>query len=149
MPPRVQLVAANVDTLMIVTSCNQDFNVARLERYLALAREAGVMPVVILTKADLAEDPERYLAEALKLAPGVLAECLDARDPACAAVLAPWCGVGQTVALVGSSGVGKSTLVNTLLQGDSRRRRPSARTTRRAATPRRPAPCTGSKPAGG
>ena len=66
MPPRVQLVAANVDTLIIVTSCNEDFNVARLERYLALAREAGVMPVVVLTKADLAEDSERYLAEAAK-----------------------------------------------------------------------------------
>ena len=52
----MQLIAANVDTLFIVTSCNQDFNVARLERYLALAREADVTPVIVLTKADLADD---------------------------------------------------------------------------------------------
>ncbi|MCC6984252.1 MAG: ribosome small subunit-dependent GTPase A [Bauldia sp.] len=111
---RVQLIAANVDTLLIVTSCNQDFNVARLERYLALAREAAVTPVIVITKADLAEDPSPYVRAAQKLMPGLLVECLDARDPTSAAVLAPWCAVGQTVALVGSSGVGKSTLVNTL-----------------------------------
>ena len=115
---RVQLIAANVDTLFVVTSCNQDFNVARLERYLALAREAGAMPVVILTKADLAADTRDYVRAAAKLMPGLLVECLDARDPAEVARLAPWCGAGQTVALLGSSGVGKSTLVNTLA-GDS------------------------------
>ncbi len=111
---RVQLIAANVDTLLVVTSCNQDFNIARLERYLALAREAAVTPVIVLTKADLTDDPSRYVAAAQKLMPGLLVECLDGRDPGAAAVLAPWCGPGQTVALVGSSGVGKSTLVNTL-----------------------------------
>lgn len=111
---RVQLIAANVDTLLIVTSCNQDFNVARLERYLALAREAEVTPLVVLTKADLAEDPHAYVAAAARLMPGLFVECLDARDPEAAGRFAPWCGPGQTVALVGSSGVGKSTLVNTL-----------------------------------
>ena len=112
---RVQLIAANVDTLIVVTSCNQDFNVARLERYLALAREADVTPLVVLTKADLVDDAGPYLAAARALMPGLLAEALDARQPAVAAVLGPWCGPGQTVALVGSSGVGKSTLVNALL----------------------------------
>ena len=111
---RVQLIAANVDTLLVVTSCNLDFNVARLERYLALAREAEVTPVVVLTKADLADDVARYHSAALKLMAGVLVECLDARDPDAVGALRPWCAVGQTVALVGSSGVGKSTLVNTL-----------------------------------
>jgi ribosome biogenesis GTPase len=111
---RIQVMAANVDTLFVVTSCNQDFNIARLERYLALAREAEVTPVVVITKADLAEDAAPYLSAARKLMAGLLVECLDGRDPDAAAVLAPWCGVGQTVALVGSSGVGKSTLVNTL-----------------------------------
>jgi ribosome biogenesis GTPase len=115
---RVQLIAANVDTLLVVSSCNQDFNVARLERYLALAREAGVVPVVVLTKADLAEDAGDYGGVAARLLPGLLVETLDARDPAAVARLAPWCGKGQTVALVGSSGVGKSTLVNTLTGSD-------------------------------
>ncbi len=111
---RVQLIAANVDTLFVVTSCNQDFNVARLERYLALAREAEVTPLVVITKADLAGDARDYEAAAARLMPGLFVESLDARDPAAAARLAPWCGRGQTVALVGSSGVGKSTLVNAL-----------------------------------
>lgn len=115
---RLQLIAANVDTLFIVTSCNQDFNVARLERYLALAREAGVMPVVLITKADLAADPGAYVAKAARLMPGLLVESLDARAADEVQRLAPWCGRGQTVAFVGSSGVGKSTLVNTLTGSD-------------------------------
>lgn len=115
---RVQLIAANVDTLFIVSSCNQDFNIARLERYLALAREADVTPLIVLTKADLAEDARAYVSRAARLMPGLLVECLDARAPDEAAGLRPWCGKGQTVALVGSSGVGKSTLVNTLTGGD-------------------------------
>jgi ribosome biogenesis GTPase len=114
---RVQLVAANVDTLFVVTSCNQDFNVARIERYLALAREANVTPVVLLTKADLVDDPADYEHAAARIMPGLFVECLDGRDADAAARLAPWCGTGQTVALLGSSGVGKSTLVNTLAGG--------------------------------
>ncbi len=111
---KLQLIAANIDTLFIVTSCNQDFNTARLERYLALAREADVRPVIILTKADLTSEPEQYLIAAANLADDLLVEIVDARDPGSVAGLARWCGPGQTVALVGSSGVGKSTLVNTL-----------------------------------
>jgi ribosome biogenesis GTPase len=112
-PARIQLIAANVDTLFVVTSCNADFSVARLERYLAVAWEAGVLPVVILTKADLA-DPESYAAHARAIRPGLAVIPLDARDPAAAATLSDWCRKGQTVALAGSSGVGKSTLMNTL-----------------------------------
>jgi ribosome biogenesis GTPase len=112
---KVQLIAANVDTLFIVSSCNQDFNIARLERYLALARDAGALPVVVLTKSDMSDEAEAYAAAARKLMPGLLVETLDGRDPVEASRLAPWCGRGQTVALVGSSGVGKSTLVNTLM----------------------------------
>lgn len=112
---KLQLIAANVDTLFIVSSCNQDFNIARLERYLALAHEAGVMPVVVLTKADLCDNPRHYADAARKLMSGLLVECLNALDTIETAQLHAWCVNGQTVALLGSSGVGKSTLANTLL----------------------------------
>lgn len=111
---RLQLIAANVDTLFIVSSCNADFSAARLERYLALAREADVTPVIVLTKADQTDTPEEFVRTASKLLPGVLVEAVDARDANSAACLTAWCGSGQTVALLGSSGVGKSTLANTL-----------------------------------
>ena len=110
-----QLIAANVDTLFIVSSLNQDFNLNRLERYLVLAREAGVQPLVVLTKEDLSADPEGFVAQASALGQGLLALTVNALDPLSVAKLAPWCGPGQTIALMGSSGVGKSTLVNTLL----------------------------------
>jgi ribosome biogenesis GTPase len=109
-----QLAAANVDTLFIVTSCNADFNIARLERYLVLANEAGTAPVILLTKADTATDPEDYMRRAGALQRGLTVVTLNPRLTESVAALAPWCGRGQTVALVGSSGVGKSTLVNTL-----------------------------------
>ncbi|MDB5684640.1 MAG: rsgA [Sphingomonas bacterium] len=110
----LQLIAANVDTLFIVASCNQDFNVARVERYLVLAREVGVEPVVILTKADLTATPEIFVAAARGLQHDLVVEAVNARDPGSADRLAAWCGKGETVALLGSSGVGKSTLINTL-----------------------------------
>ena len=111
----VQLIAANVDVLFLVTSCNADFNLRRLERYLALAFEAGVTPVVVLTKADLAEHPQEFAAQAAELKHGLVVELVNALDVASIAVLQPWVGSGQTVALLGSSGVGKSTLLNTLV----------------------------------
>lgn len=109
-----QLIAANVDTLFITTSCNADLNPARLERYLALANEAGTAPVVLLTKADQVDDPAPYLAQVTGLQRDLPVLALNARAPEARATLAPWCGPGQTVALVGSSGVGKSSLLNTL-----------------------------------
>jgi ribosome biogenesis GTPase len=109
-----QLAGANVDTLFIVTSCNADFNPARLERYLALANEAGTNPVILLTKADTATDASAYLNQASALQRGLAVVILNPRSGDAAAALAPWCHDRQTVALVGSSGVGKSTLVNTL-----------------------------------
>jgi ribosome biogenesis GTPase len=116
---RLQLIAANVDTLFIVTSCDQDFNVARLERYLVLAREVNVLPVVVLTKTDLTPDPERFAEAARALQADLQVELVNGRDPLSVAKLAALCGEGDTVALVGSSGVGKSTLVNTLTGSNS------------------------------
>lgn len=115
---RLQLVAANVDTLFIVASCNQDFSVPRLERYLVLAREVNVRPVVVLTKIDLAERLESFIERAGALQPGLQVEPVNAKDPASVARLAACCGPGETVALLGSSGVGKSTLVNTMRGSD-------------------------------
>ncbi len=111
---QLQIIAANVDTLFIVTSANRDFNVARLERYLAIAHEAAAFPVVVITKTDLVENPGEFANAARALSPGLLVEMLDARDADETAALRSWCAEGQTVALLGSSGVGKSTLINTL-----------------------------------
>ncbi len=111
---KLQLIAANVDTLFIVASCNEDFNLARIERYLVLAREVGVHPVVVLTKSDLAGSPQEFAGAARSLQPGLDVKVVNARDPLSVASLSAWCGVGTTVALLGSSGVGKSTLINTL-----------------------------------
>lgn len=110
----IQLIAANVDTLFIVTSANRDFNVARIERYLAIAHDAGAYPAIVITKADTVDSTAEYVAAASSLSPGLLVEALDARSAADVEVLRPWCEEGRTVALLGSSGVGKSTLTNTL-----------------------------------
>ncbi|KQS75653.1 GTPase RsgA [Rhizobium sp. Leaf384] len=109
-----QLAAANVDTLFIVTSCNADFNPARLERYLIMANQAGTRPVIVLTKADTVDDAAAYETQARALQRDLPIVTLNARSPDALEKLSPWCGPGETVALVGSSGVGKSTLVNTL-----------------------------------
>jgi len=110
-----QLAAANIDTLFVVTSCNGDFNVARLERYLAMANEAGTVPVIVLTKADLVDDARVYVDQALALQRDLVVVSVNALLPQAALTLAPWCGEGRTLAVTGSSGVGKSTLVNTLV----------------------------------
>lgn len=110
----VQLIAANIDTAFVVTSCNQDFNVARLERYIALALEAEMDPVILLTKSDLASSPQTYVDEAQAISDLVPVVVLDARGDEPKIKLQDWCKPGKTVAFLGSSGVGKSTLANAL-----------------------------------
>ncbi|MFI0399386.1 MAG: ribosome small subunit-dependent GTPase A [Thiolinea sp.] len=111
----LQLIAANVDTLFIVTSLNQNFNLNRIERYLALAHEAQVEPLVVLSKADLCAHAEDYVQQVQKLDRRLWVETVNGLDASSVEKLKPWCQMGQTIALLGSSGVGKSTLVNTLL----------------------------------
>jgi ribosome biogenesis GTPase len=111
---QAQVVAANVDVALLVASLNADFNLRRLERYLAAAWRSGARPVIVLTKSDLCLDLEAMVAEAEAAAfgePVIAVSALTGEGlPALAAHLAP----GQTAALLGSSGVGKSTLVNAL-----------------------------------
>ena len=116
---KLQLIAANVTTLAIVTSCNADFNEARLERYLVLAAEAGCLPLIVLTKADQTEDADLYRRKAERLSSMVTALTINAKDPGDVERLAPWVKPGDTLALVGSSGVGKTTLRNALTGQDA------------------------------
>lgn len=110
----LQLIASNTDTSFIVTSCNMDFNLARLERYLALAFEAGVAPVILLTKPDLCDDPAPFVEQAQAISTRVPVVLLNAKSETAKDQLAPWCKPGETLVFLGSSGVGKSTLVNAL-----------------------------------
>ncbi|MCL1094852.1 ribosome small subunit-dependent GTPase A [Shewanella kaireitica] len=110
-----QLIAANVDSVMIVCSLNHDFNLSRIERYLALAKEAQVEPVVVLTKSDLCSDVDDKRQQVQQLDPFMMVHAVNALDDESLQGLAAYCQTGKTVAFLGSSGVGKSTLVNGLM----------------------------------
>jgi ribosome biogenesis GTPase len=112
---RPQLIAANVDIVLIVTALDGDFNLERIGRYLAVIREGGAEPVIIINKADIATNVDEARAELAKVAPNVTVHVLSARRPGDVAVLEHYFEGGKTVAFVGSSGVGKSTLTNKLL----------------------------------
>ena len=109
-----QVVAANVDVAVLVASMNADLNARRLERYLATAWQSGATPVVVLTKADIAADPEADIAEAESVAFGAPVLAVSAVTGEGLDALASHLKAGETAVLVGSSGVGKSTLVNAL-----------------------------------
>jgi ribosome biogenesis GTPase len=113
-----QVLAANIDTVFVVTGLDDDFSVRRLERYLTLAWESGANPAVVLTKADLCDDPLALLLEAEQVAVGVPAHVVSNVTGEGLDELAPYLGPARTVALLGSSGVGKSSLVNRLLDDE-------------------------------
>lgn len=116
-----QIVAANVDTAFIVAGLDHDFNPRRLERYLAMTWESGARPVLLLNKADLVADLSAVLAEIGPVALGVPVHVISSKFSRGLEALEPYLRPGQTVALVGSSGVGKSTIINRLL-GEERLR---------------------------
>ena len=117
-----QVLAANVDTALVVTGLDGDFNLRRLERYLAVAWSGGVTPVILLNKADAATDPQGALAAAQSVAPGVDVRLIAAREGTGVEALArDHLGAGTTAVVLGSSGAGKSTLLNALL-GEARAR---------------------------
>jgi ribosome biogenesis GTPase len=109
-----QALAANVDVALLVSALDEDWSPRRLERWLALAREAGVPPVLVLTKLDLCADPGPVVAAAAALAAPAPVHALDALGGAGVDALRPHLRRGQTLVLLGSSGVGKSTLANRL-----------------------------------
>jgi ribosome biogenesis GTPase / thiamine phosphate phosphatase len=110
----VQLIAANIDTIFIVTACNEEFNESRLERYLTLCVESGAVPVIVLTKIDVCDEPDLYSDRARSVKANIPVEMVNALDSSSMDGVRAWIDANSTVALVGSSGVGKSTLLNTL-----------------------------------
>jgi len=111
-----QLIATNVDSVLVLMGLDGDFNPRRLERYLALIQASGAICVVVLTKADQHDDLETLMADVADvLPPDIIVHPVNAKDPQSLAVLHPYLVAGLTAVVVGSSGVGKSTLTNTLL----------------------------------
>lgn len=112
---RAQLIAANVDTVFICTSLNSEFNESRLERYLSLVWSSGATPIVVLTKGDLAEDPwaQESIAQRIAIGVDILITSLD--NPNSMDRLLGYVALGDTAVFAGSSGVGKTTLINHLM----------------------------------
>jgi len=110
-----QVLAANIDTVFVVTALDDDFSPTRIERYLTLAWESGATPALVLTKADLCDDPLAMLLQAEQVALGAPAHVVSNVTGEGLDELAPYLGPAKTVALLGSSGVGKSSLANRLL----------------------------------
>jgi ribosome biogenesis GTPase len=110
-----QVVAANVDTVFLVSGLDHDFNLRRIERYLTTAWHGGAAPVILLNKADLRSDIEEVIAEVERIASGAPVHAMSARTEQGLDMLTRYVGAGRTCAFLGSSGVGKSTLINRLL----------------------------------
>jgi ribosome biogenesis GTPase len=109
-----QIVASNVDTIFLVTALNQDFNVRRIERYLIMAWESGAAPVIILSKSDLCDDVAEKIAQVEAVAFGVPIHAVSSAENEGMEAVEQYLRPGHSIALMGSSGVGKSTLVNRL-----------------------------------
>ena len=113
-----QPLAANVDVGIVMTSANKDLSPARLDRYVGLLRDGGIAPALVLSKRDLVADPEPLLAELRQIAPGAPCVAVSAQTGAGLADIRALVGADKTAALLGSSGVGKSSLLNAVLETD-------------------------------
>jgi ribosome biogenesis GTPase len=120
-PTEPQVVAANVDIVFLVSGLDGDFNPRRIERYLVTAWDSGASPVIVLNKADLVDDVEALVREVERIGQGVPVEAVSARRPDSMDRLRVHLGPGRTAALLGSSGVGKSSIANALI-GEERLR---------------------------
>ena len=109
-----QVLAANINTVFVVSSLNQELNIKRLERYLSMVWQSGAIPVIVLTKADLCEDPEVWRSAVERAALGVEVCIISAQTGYGIESVKRHLSIGKTIAFVGSSGVGKSTLINFL-----------------------------------
>ena len=118
-----QVVAANIDTVFVVMGLDGDYSVRRIERYLITAWDGGAAPVIVLNKADVCGDVAGAVADVVAVAPGVPVHAISTRHDPELTCLDPYLAVGRTVALLGSSGVGKSTIVNRLVGHDVQRTR--------------------------
>jgi ribosome biogenesis GTPase len=118
-----QVVAANVDVIFIVMSLDDDYSIRRLERYLLMARESGATPVVLLTKPDLSADLAADVADVVTAAGDVPVHVVSPKLNQGLEQVAPYVTAGRTAALLGSSGVGKSTIINRLVGADVRKTR--------------------------
>jgi ribosome biogenesis GTPase len=118
-----QVIAANIDVVFVVTALDADFSVRRVERYLLLTREGGASPVVLLTKPDLCDDVPRFVAELATVAGDVPVHVVSPLSGSGMEHVVSYAGPRRTCALLGSSGVGKSTIVNWLVGHELRRTR--------------------------
>lgn len=113
-----QPVAANIDAIFIISGLDLNYNLRRIERYLSMARESGAAPVILLNKSDLCPESGQRRLEVESIAPGVDVHALCAHDRKDLEKLGEYIGPGKTIAFLGSSGVGKSTIINSLLGTD-------------------------------
>src|SRR5207237_384548 len=120
-PTEEQVVAANIDVVFLVSGLDQDFNPRRIERYVLTAWDSGASPVIVLNKADLVEDVAPFVDEVTPVARGAVIVTMSAKRPESVEILREHLGRGRTAALLGSSGVGKSSIANALI-GEERLR---------------------------